>query len=92
MELRVLLLKGFHATLKMHLQPLSAMNREELHAFWYVATFINTADNVGKCVFAASTEIHFCTDSAIVVGYVASAESKLTNAISSINSNSLIHF
>ena len=81
MELRVLLLKGFHATLKMHLQPSAAMNGEELHSCGHVATFINTANDVSKGVLAASTKVMFGTGCTIVVGDVAGTKSELTNAI-----------
>ena len=81
MELRVLLLKGFHAAFKMHLQPLAAMNGEELHPFRHVATFIYSANDVCKGVIFACTEVRLPTGSTIVVGNVASAESELANAI-----------
>ena len=81
MELLVLLLEGFHASLEMHLQPSAAMNGEELHPFRHVATFIYTADDVSKGVIFASAEISFPTGSTIVIWNVASAEPKLTNTI-----------
>ena len=77
----VLLMKGFHATFEIHLQPLPAMNWKKFHPFRYIATFINTSNDVSKGIPAGSTEVCFPACSAIMVGDVASAESELANAI-----------
>ena len=81
MELLVLLLKSFHASLEMHLQPFPALNGEELHTLRHIATFIYAANDVGKGVFAASPEVRFPTGSTIVVRDVAGTETKLAHAI-----------
>ena len=81
MELCVLLLEGFHASLEMYFQPLPALNGEELHTLRYVATFIYATNDISKGVFTASPKVRFPTGSTIVVGNVASAESELTYAI-----------
>ena len=81
MELRVLLLKSFHASIEMHLQPLPAMDGEKLHALRNISTFIYASNDVSKGIFAASPEVRFPTGSTIVVGNIASAETKLAHAI-----------
>ena len=81
MEFLILLLKGFHTSLEMHLQPLVATNREELHSFWHLATFIYSTDDVCKNVLAASTKVCLPTGCTIVVGYVAGAERELADAV-----------
>ena len=81
MELSVLLLKGFHTSLEMHLQPLSALNGKELHTLRHIATFIYATNNVSKGIFTASPEVCFPTGSTIVVGNIASTESELAHAI-----------
>ena len=80
-EFLVLLLECFHASLEMYFQPLPTMDGEELHALRHIATFINAANDVSKGIFAASPEVCFPTGSTIVVGNIASAETKLAHAI-----------
>ena len=58
-EFLVLFLEGFHASLEMHLQPLPALNGEELHALRNVTTFIYAANDINKSIFAASPEVSF---------------------------------
>ena len=77
----VLLLKGFHASLEMHLQPLATMNREKLHSLRHPTTFIYSADDVCKGVLAASTKVCLPTGCTIMVGSVAGAEPKLSDTI-----------
>lgn len=76
-----LLLECFHATLKMCLQPIPAMNGEELHTLWYRSTLVYATNHVRKGLVAASAEIHLGTSSAVMIRDVASTESELSDSV-----------